>query len=37
MSDLANEAKFLKYYYTSDDSLLDKDTLKNESWNKYAT
>ena len=37
MSDLAGEAKFLKYFYTSNDSLLDKDTLKNESWNKYAT
>ncbi len=35
MSDLANEAKYLRYYYTSEAALMDKDLLKNESFEKY--
>eukprot|EP00347_Sterkiella_histriomuscorum_P003921 403362425 len=37
MSDLSGDARFLKYHYTSDESLLDKDTLKNQSFNKLQT
>jgi hypothetical protein len=35
MSDLAKEAKYLRYYYSSEDSLKDKDILKNETFSKY--
>lgn len=36
MSDLVQDAKFLKYYFTSDDMLKDKDILKNEIYHKYS-
>lgn len=36
MSDLVQDAKYLRYYYTSDDTLLDKDLLKNKSYSKYV-
>ncbi|CDW88129.1 UNKNOWN [Stylonychia lemnae] len=35
MSDLVGEAKFLKFHYTTEESLLDKDILKNKSWDKF--
>ena len=37
MSDLVNDARFMKYYHTSEDSLLDKDILKNQTWEKYCS
>ncbi len=37
MSDLAADAKFLRFYYTSDETLLDKDYLKNEAYEKYQS
>ncbi len=36
MSDLLNDAKYLKYYHTSQESLLDKDVLKNKTFDKYC-
>ena len=35
MSDLVKEAKNLRYYYTSEDALKDKDILKNETFVQY--
>ena len=35
MSDLVKDAKYLRYYHTSDEALLDKDILKNDSFTKY--
>ena len=29
MADLVKDAKYLRYYYSSEDSLKDKDILKN--------
>ena len=29
MGDLVNNLKYLRYYYTSEDNLKDKDILKN--------
>lgn len=34
MSDLSGNANFLKYHYSSEDSLMDKDHLKNKSFDK---
>ncbi len=36
MSDLVSDAKYLRYYYTSEDAAKDKDLLKNETFEKYA-
>ena len=36
MSDLASDAKFLRYYYSSEDSLLDKDITKNTYFEEYV-
>ena len=36
MSDLVKDIKYLRYYYTSEDSLKDKDILKNKSYFKYV-
>ena len=36
MSDLVRDAKFLRYHYTSDEALLDKDIQKNASFEKYS-
>ena len=35
MSDLLKEANFLRFYYTSDDAVKDKDILKNKAYLKY--
>ena len=35
MSDLLKEANFLRFYYTSDDAVKDKDVLKNKAYLKY--
>jgi hypothetical protein len=37
MADLVKDVKYLRYYYSSEDSLKDKDILKNQSFQKYAT
>lgn len=34
MSDLSGDARFLKYHYSTEDSLLDKDYEKDKSFNK---
>ena len=36
MADLVKDVKYLRYYYSSEDSLKDKDILKNQSFQKYA-
>ncbi len=36
MGDLVKDVKYLRYYYTSEDSTKDKDILKNQSFDKYA-
>ena len=36
MSDLLKEANFLRFYYTSDDAVKDKDVLKNKAYLKYS-
>ncbi len=35
MSDLVREAKYLRYYYSSEDALKDKDILKNQTFATY--
>ena len=37
MADLVKDVKYLRYYYSTEDSLKDKDILKNQSFQKYAT
>ncbi len=37
MADLVKDVKYLRYYYSSEDSLKDKDILKNQSFQNYAT
>lgn len=37
MADLVKDVKYLRYYYTSEDQLKDKDILKNQSFQKYAS
>ena len=37
MADLVKDAKYLRYYYSSEDSLKDKDILKNQSFQQYAS
>ena len=32
MSDLAQHAKYLRYYYTSEETLQDKDIQKNQTY-----
>ena len=32
MSDLLKEVNYLRYYYTSDDAMKDKDFCKNEAY-----
>ena len=36
MADLIKEANFLRYYYTSDDAVKDKDYLKDKAFQTYA-
>ena len=36
MSDLAQQAKYLRYYYTSEETLQDKDIQKNQSYDQYS-
>ena len=36
MGDLVNNVKYLRYYFTSDDNLKDKDILKNQTFQKYS-
>ncbi len=36
MADLVKDIKYLRYYYTSEDQLKDKDILKNQTFQKYA-
>ncbi len=36
MADLVKDIKYLRYYYSSEDSLKDKDILKNQSFKKYS-
>ena len=36
MSDLVKDIKYLRYYHTSEDSLKDKDILKNQTFQAYA-
>ena len=36
MSDLAQQAKYLRYYYTSEETLQDKDIQKNQTYEQYA-
>jgi hypothetical protein len=35
MSDLVKDINYLRYYYTSDDMLKEKDLQKNISFDKY--
>ncbi len=37
MGDLVRDVKYLRYYYTSEDMLKDKDILKNQTYMKYQT
>ena len=37
MADLIKEANFLRYYYTSDDAVKDKDYLKDKAFQTYAS
>ena len=37
MSDIVQYANYLRFYHTSDDSLKDKDLLKNQVYNTYQT
>ena len=37
MSDLVREAKYLRYYYSSEDALKDKDILKNQTFATYQS
>ena len=32
MGDLVNNVKYLRYYFTSEDNLKDKDILKNQTF-----
>lgn len=36
MSDLVQDAKYLRYYYTSEETLLDKDITKNETFKTFS-
>lgn len=36
MSDLVKDIPFLRYYHTSEDSLKDKDILKNKSYHTFS-
>lgn len=36
MSDLVKDIKYLRYYHTSEDSLKDKDILKNQTFTAYS-
>ena len=36
MADLVRDVRYLRYYYSSEDSLKDKDILKNQSFQKYS-
>ena len=37
MADLIKEANFLRYYYTSDDAVKDKDYLKDKAYQTYCS
>ena len=37
MADLVKDVKYLRYYYSSEDSLKDKDILKNKTFQQYST
>ena len=36
MGDLVKDVKYLRFYYTSEDQLKDKDILKNQTFHKYT-
>ena len=36
MGDLVKDVKYLRYYFSSNDSLKDKDILKNQSFQTYS-
>ena len=36
MGDLVKDVKYLRYYHSSDDSLKDKDILKNQTFTRYS-
>ena len=36
MSELVQDARYLRYYYTSEDALKDKDILKNQTFSLYT-
>lgn len=36
MSDLVKDINYLRYYHVLDDSLKDKDLLKNQTFIKYS-
>lgn len=36
MSDLVNDVKYLRYFHTSQDSLKDKDILKNKEFHAFS-
>ena len=35
MGDLVRDAKYLRYYHTSEEMLKDKDILKNQTFQQY--
>ena len=35
MADTHKDLEYLRFFYASEDSLKDKDILKNEAFNKY--
>ena len=35
MADTIKDLNFLRYYYSSEESLMDKDILKHEAWKTY--
>ena len=37
MSDLSGDARFLKYHYASEESLMDKDYQKNEKYRQLVS
>ena len=36
MADTHKDLDYLRFYFASEESLKDKDSLKNQAWNKYA-
>ena len=36
MADLMNDLQFLKFHYSSEDAMKDKDVLKNSTFEKYS-